>query len=384
MAAAKKGTCSVSFSGYYLYMRIVHLESGRHLYGGAQQVCYLLAGLAAEGIDNVLVCPRDSAIANTVSGYGGVEVIQIPIGGDLDFALSGRLRRLFEAHQPSLVHVHSRRGVDLFGGWNARWTGVPAILTRRVESAEYKLLAYIKYWPYAAIIAISRAIKEQLKEKVGGLEDRIYHVASGIEADRYRPAPPSGHLTKLFNLPGDTFKIGIVAQLIERKGHARLFEVLPELIKAHPAVRVLCFGQGPLEGKLRQQIDDLGLAEKVRFAGFRDDLATLLPDLDCLVHVPDREGLGVAVLEALSCGLPVLTSAVGGLVDMIEHESTGLLVNLNEDGALLEALRRIVQDGTLRARLGSAARKQVEAEFSADRMIRGNLSVYRTVLERKI
>lgn len=363
-------------------MRIVHLESGRHLNGGAQQVRYLIAGLAAKGIDNVLVCPRDSAIANTVGSCSGVEVIRIPMGGDLDFALSGRLRGLFESRQPSLVHVHSRRGADLFGGWNARWAGVPAILTRRVESAEFKPLAYIKYQPYAAIIAISRAIEAQLKENVGLPENRIHHVPSGIGTDRYRPAQQRGRLTKLFDLPVDAFKIGIVAQLIERKGHARLFEVLPELIKAHPEVQVLCFGQGPLERELRQQIDDLGLAEQVRLAGFRDDLARLLPDLDCLVHAPDREGLGVAVLEALSCGLPVLASAVGGLVDVIEHESTGLLVNLDEDGALLAALRRIVQDDVLRVRLGAAGRKRVETEFSADRMTRGNLLVYRTVLKR--
>jgi glycosyltransferase involved in cell wall biosynthesis len=364
-------------------MRVVHLESGRHLYGGAQQVCYLLSGLAAEGIDNVLVCPRDSAIANSVGQHGSIaEVIEIPMRGDLDISLPGRLRALLESRQPNLVHVHSRRGADRFGGWNARWAGVPAILTRRVESAEFKPLAYLKYQPYAAIIAISRAIEAQLKNNVGLAENRVHYVASGIATDRYRPAEEHGRLAELFELPKNAFKIGIVAQLIERKGHGRLFSVLPELIAAHPEVEVLCFGQGPLERELQRQIQELGLADKVRLVGFRSDLESLLPDLDCLVHPAEREGLGVAVLEALSCGLPVVASAVGGLVDVIEHESTGLLVDVEDNGALLQAVSRIVQDEGLRLRLGTAGRQRVQDEFSADSMTRGNLSVYREILSR--
>lgn len=364
-------------------MRVVHLESGRHLYGGAQQVCYLLSGLAAEGIDNVLVCPRDSAIANTVGGYRDIaEVIAIPMRGDLDVALPGRLKSLLESRRPDLVHVHSRRGADRFGGWNARWAGVPAVLTRRVESVEFKPLAYIKYQPYAAIVAISRAIEAQLRENVGLPEHRIHYVASGIATDRFQPATERGQLTELFDLPEQAFKIGIVAQLIERKGHARLFEALPELIGVHPEVRLLCFGQGSLERELRQRVEELGLSANVHFAGFRTDLEALLPDLDCLVHPADREGLGVAVLEALSCALPVVASRVGGLVDVVEHDSTGLLFDLDEPATLLRALRRIVEDEALRARLGSAGRQRVEAEFSAEQMTQGNLSVYHSVLRR--
>lgn len=364
-------------------MRVVHLESGRHLYGGAQQVCGLITGLAAEGIENVLICPRDSAIANTVGRMDrAAEVIEIPMRGDLDIALPGRLRSLLESRQPNIVHVHSRRGADHFGGWNARWAGVPAVLTRRVESAEFKALALLKYQPYAAIIAISRAIEAQLKDNVGLAQNRVHYVPSGVDTDRYRPIEARGRLAELYGLPAGAFTLGVVGQLILRKGHARLFDALPELIAAHPEVQVLCFGQGPLQQELEQQIQKLALTAHVRLAGFRNDLAWLLPELDCIVHPAEREGLGVAVLEALSCRVPVVASAVGGLVDIIEHESTGLLVDLGDDEGLLAALRRMVQDPGLRQRLGEAGRRRVETAFSVGSMTTGNLSIYREVMKR--
>jgi glycosyltransferase involved in cell wall biosynthesis len=271
--------------------------------------------------------------------------------------------------------------VDRFGGWNARWAGVPAILTRRVDSTELKALAHFKYKPYAAIIAISRAIEAQLKDHVGLSPERVHYVASGVDTDRYRPTETRGRLAEVFGLSADTVKIGVVAQLISRKGHEQLFSVLPELIAEHPKVDVLCFGQGPLRRELEDQIRSLALTAHVRLVGFRDDLIELLPELDCLVHPARREGLGVAVLEALSCRVPVVITAVGGLVDIVEHDVNGLLVAPDDDRALLAALRRIVQQPALRKRLGAAGRRRVEEAFSVDTMTRGNLAVYEQVMK---
>ncbi len=94
-----------------------------------------------------------------------------------------------------------------------------------------------------------------------------------------------------------------------------------------------------------------------------------------------REGLGVAVLEALSCRVPVVVTAVGGLVDVVEHGVNGLLVKPDDDRALLAALRRMVAEPELRRRLGEAGRRRVEEAFSVDAMTRGNLSVYGKVMK---
>lgn len=363
-------------------MRVVHIESGLHLYGGARQVCNLLSGLSAEGIENTLICPRDSAIAGSLGGPGsGIEVIEIPMRGDLDIALPGRLRNLLASHRPDLVHVHSRRGADRFGGWNARWAGVCAVLTRRVESAEFKPLARLKYQPYAAIVAISRAIETQLLDAVGLARNRVHYVASGVDTEHYRPAASQGRLTERFSLPDGSFTIGVVAQLIQRKGHARLLAVLPELIARHPAVKVLLFGRGPLQSELTRQVQDLGLTAHVTFAGFCGDLETLLPELDCLVHPAEREGLGVAVLEAMSCEVPVVVNGVGGLVDVVEHGSSGLIADIDNPMGILAAVEQLIRDPDLRATLGEAARKRVQNLFSMAGMTRGNLSVYREVLK---
>src|SRR5690606_15227889 len=145
-------------------MRVAHVESGRHLYGGARQVLHLIEGLDARGVDNVLVCTAGSAIAAEAAGR--CRVIELPLAGDVDPWAVRRLRRALSAARPDIVHVHSRRGADLYAGLAASGAPWRTVLSRRVDQREVAPWARIKYRPYAAIVAISRAVERELVEHV--------------------------------------------------------------------------------------------------------------------------------------------------------------------------------------------------------------------------
>jgi len=358
-------------------MRIMHLEAGRHLYGGAEQVRYLVQGLEAHEVENVLVCPRDSAISAATRAD---RVVELPMGGDLDVLLPARLKAVIETHQPSVLHVHSRRGADTAGGWSARSAGVPAVLTRRVDNREFAPWARLKYRPYRAVVAISSAVEDELLTHIGLERSRVFRVPSAVDPQRYRPAPVRDRLAATAGVPAGGLIIGVVAQLISRKGHALLFECLPELFSRFPDAHVLCFGRGPLKEMLIRQLVDLEIDTRVKLMGFRGDLPDLLPGLDLLVHPAQREGLGVAVLEAMSAGVPVVASTAGGLTDLIEHEVHGLTFEPADRRGLMEAMARMLADPELRARCGVAARERARAEFSVERMSRSYLEIYNQVL----
>jgi glycosyltransferase involved in cell wall biosynthesis len=230
------------------------------------------------------------------------------------------------------------------------------------------------------VIAISRAIEAQLRDNVGLSGQRVHYVASGVDTARYCPSSNRAKLNAIYSSGPGELTIGVIAQLIPRKGHAQLFRVLPELIAEVPSVHVLCFGQGSLEQELRRQVEDLGLKRHVHFAGFRNDLSELLPGLDLMAHPAQREGLGLAVLEALSCGVPAVVSAVGGLTDIVEDNVTGLLSDPGDDQSLLSALRSLCGDAALRRRLGDSGRRRVVDSFSVTNMSQGNLAIYRDIL----
>ena len=358
-------------------MRILHLESGRHLYGGARQVTYLIEGLDALGIDSVLLCARGSAIARCALP---AEIIELPLGGDLDVGQCLRLARMLRGLDVDLLHVHSRRGADLYGGLAACRAGVPAVLTRRVESEEPVPWARFKFRHYARVIAISRAIRAQLAERFGQAPSKLALVPSAVNPDELRADGARERLIDAFGLAPDAVIVGCVAQLIPRKGHATLLQSVAELAGAHPNLRTICFGAGPLARALEQQIAAHGLSERVTLAGFHEDLPALMPGLDLLVHAPEREGLGVAVLEALAARVPVVATAAGGVPDVIENGITGLLVPPNEPAALAAAIERMLSESALRTRLVAAGSAMVEQNFSIARMARGNLEVYRAVL----
>ncbi|WP_316366849.1 glycosyltransferase [Candidatus Thiodiazotropha sp. CDECU1] len=359
-------------------MRVLHVEAGMHLYGGARQVVYLLSGLQQQGVESCLVCPTGSAVAEAVHEIGEA-VEEIPMGGDHDLGLIFRLKRVIQHYNPDLVHIHSRRGADILGGIAARLSGVRSVLSRRVDNPEHPWLVASKYRLYDRVIAISQGIADVLSQE-GMPADKLVCVRSAVDVDLYQQPCDKTWFREQFGLAEDALVMGVAAQLIPRKGHRYLLQAMPKLIQAFPQVHLLLFGKGPSRELLQQQIEALQLQQHVTLAGFRDDLPRLLPCLDLLVHPALMEGLGVALLQGASAGLPIVAVEAGGMPEAVEDGVNGLLVPPGSDEALANAIHQLLENETLRQRMGESGREKMRRGFSVEQMVLGNLAVYRNLL----
>lgn len=363
-------------------MKTLHVEAGTHLYGGGLQVFFLVQGLQARGEEALLVCPTGSAIAAHAREHG-LRVHEIAMGGDQDIGLMGRVRALIRAEKPDLVHLHSRRGSDVWGALAARLEGVPTVMSRRNDNPEPRGWFHLKYKLYDRVVAISDGIRQVLL-KAGLSADKVVCVHSAVDTVRYWPhRDDMSWFGDEFHLASDVLTIAMAAQFIARKGHRTLIAALPAVIAAQPRTRVLLFGQGPELAVIKKQVERAELQQQVVFAGFRSDLERVLPCVDVMVHPAEMEGLGVALLQAAACGLPIVAGRAGGIPEIVRPGLNGELIEPGDVGALSGHLIRLLGDAALRQRYGAAGRALTLAEFSIDAMVEGNLQIYRDVCAAK-
>ncbi|MDD2769707.1 MAG: glycosyltransferase [Methylococcus sp.] len=361
-------------------MKVLHVEGGRNLYGGARQVLYLLDGLKRRGIANVLVCPAGSDLAREAAAHA--EVHAIPMAGDLDFRLIGRLYRIIRQVRPDLVHLHSRIGADVMGGIAARLSGVPVVHSRRQDNPEMRWAVSAKYRLHDRVVAISEGIGKVLASE-GLPASKLRCVRSAVDPEPFRQTCDHAWFRSEFGLPEGCMAIGVIAQLIDRKGHRFLLETLPALIAKFPSLHVLIFGKGTLEQALVETARRLGVEKHVRFPGFRDDLPRVLPCLDLVVHPALREGLGISLLQAASAGVPIVASRAGGIPEAVRDGFNGLLVPPGDTAALANAIGRLLDAPDLARQMGRHGRELIDREFSVDGMVEGNLAVYRELLAER-
>jgi len=358
-------------------MKILHVEGGRHLYGGARQVIYLLEGLTQRGIANGLICRAGSEIAWAAAPHA--EVFPMPMGGDLDLGLIPRIYFRCLQFGADIMHLHSRIGADVMGGIAGRLAKVPVVHSRRVDNPEPRWRVALKYRLHDRVIAISQAIGQVLLAE-GLPAPKLRVVRSAVDIRAYGGPRDRRILEERLGIPAQGPVIGVVAQLIPRKGHHFLIQALPPLVAEFPELQVLFFGQGPEAANLERRINAAGLGEQVRLCGFRTDLPDLLPCLDILVHPATLEGLGVSLLQASSAAVPIIASRVGGIPEAVRERVNGLLVPPGDVLALGDAIARLLRDEELARRLGRGGRVLMSAEFSIDKMVEGNLAVYRELV----
>lgn len=361
-------------------LRVLHVETGRHLYGGATQVLYLMTGLAEVGVESVLVTPPGSGI-ETAARERGIPVRPVPLAGEGDLRFIPRLRRVMLEEAPHLVHCHSRRGADTLGGVAAAWAGIPAVVSRRVDNPEPPWLALPKYRLFRHVITISEGIRREVLS-TGLPPHQVTCVRSAVEVAGWRGPGDRDRLRSLAGAGDGEPVLVVAAQFIPRKGHRDLLAALPTILDEvrGPAPRVVFLGRGPLEDHLRAEAGRLGVAERVAFPGFVPDLPALLPAADLLVHPATLEGLGVVLLQASAAGVPIVAARAGGIPEVVREGENGLLVPPGDPPALAAAILRVLADPELARRLGEGGRALAEREFTVEAMVRGNLAVYRQVL----
>jgi len=352
----------------------MHVEMGRHLYGGARQVAYLLNGLKEHPGEYGLVCAAGAEIIGAITNPD-VKIHRIKTKGDLDVHFIGRLREVIRREKPDMLHIHSRRG-DMLSALAGRLEKLPMVHSRRVDNPPSFFDLHFKFPLFKTIITISKGIREVLLE-AGVPANRVICIPSAVDTERFRPVRVNrqGFLQE-FGLTGDGPVLAMIAQLIPRKGHAVFFEALPAILAKHPRTRVLIFGRGPLKDELTRAVQKQGLDKFVRFEGFRTDLEHVIPHVDMVVHPAFMEGLGVSLLEAAACGVPIVACRAGGIPEIVRDKFNGFLVKPGDSKSLARHIIALLDEPDQLQLFSLTGRELVLEHFSIERMVRDNHRVY--------
>jgi glycosyltransferase involved in cell wall biosynthesis len=349
-------------------VRVVHVDPERGWGGGEAQVAYLVRELGRRGHQNVLAAPAGAPLAARAAALGA-RVVDCPIANDVDLRAVPRLRRL--AATADVVHFHTARAHAL-APWLAG-TRARRVVTRRMDYPPRGgwWTRHLYHRAVDGVIAISDGVRTAL---IGAGVDgaRIRVVPSGVDAEDF-VAPPGARerLRAEWGCgPGDRIVI-VIGVLEARKGHAVLFDALRRLPDVG-GVRCVVAGDGALATELEERARGL----PIRFLGFRSDVAACLAAADVAVLPSLHEGLGIAALESMAAGRPLVATRVGGLAEVVEDGASGLLVPPGDAAALAAALARLLDDPALAARLAAAAAARVRAKFSVAAMAEGTLACY--------
>jgi len=310
-----------------------------------------------------------------------MDVETIPLRGEASVGAYFALCRIIRRRRPDIVHVHSRRGADLWGVLAAKATGTPLVITRRVDNPEPRWLARLRYGPACRVVGISKKICEVLQSE-GVPAAKLQCIRSGVDTSAYAPRPWSGYLARQFGIAPEEKTVVMAAQFIARKGHATLLGSVPAVLEKHPRTRFLILGKGSLLEDVRAKAAAFG--ERVLVPGFREDFADILPECDILAHPAEMEGLGVVILQAAACGVPVVSTRAGGIPEVVVDGRSGLLIRPDDPAALADRINSLLADDGLRKEMSLFARDFALRELSIQAMADGNHAMYEDILKAKI
>jgi len=359
-------------------MTVVHVNTEWAWGGGEVQTCCLIRGLEALGIENVLVAQPGSQIALQMTDEGA-KVAPLRMRGECDVLAIVRLSSMLRQMNPDVLHLHTSHAHTL--GWLAgRLAHVKRIVvTRRMDHDINGIFSWVKYRRVDHIVAISEVIGRTLSRS-GLSPEKLSMIYSAVACSE---TYPQGDLRSVYGFGPDIPVVGTVATLARQKGHAHIFEAIRIVKQRYPQIRLLVAGTGPLEKRLRKLAKKLDLADAIVFAGFRRDIPQVLNTLNLFVLASQDEGLGVSLLEAACRGLPIIATDVGGIPEIVEDGTTGLLVPPRDGQALAEKMLDLLDHPEKAETLGRNARALVRERFSLETMVQRYCALYRQLLDGK-
>jgi glycosyltransferase involved in cell wall biosynthesis len=375
-------------------IRVAHVIT-RMIVGGAQETALLAAALADRSrFDPLLVCGPQTGSEGSLHDEVRRRDVELVVLPDLvrevhpwhDARALPALTRLFRDRAVDVVHTNSSKA-GIVGRAAARRAGVPSVVHTvhgwpfhehqpRVVAATWRVLErrMAPLTDHLVVVADADRLKG-LSAGIGTPEQYVT-VRSSLELSRYDPARPlRDEVREELGLPLEAPVLGAVNRLSDQKDPLALLTAFRAVRAGAPDARLLLVGDGPLDGAVRRRVAALGLQDAVTMTGLRSDVPRLLQALDVFVSTSLWEGLPRAIIEAMATGLPVVATPADGVVDVLDDGRTGRLVAPSDPQAVAAAVLDLLREPESAARLGHAARVQVQ-DFDAVRMARALEALY--------
>jgi glycosyltransferase involved in cell wall biosynthesis len=353
-------------------MHIVHLTASAFFGGPERQMLGLAGALPSEYASSFVSFAEGGRCRTFLSraraaGFDAAELIH----DTPDLRASVReLTAFLRGNVADVLITHGYKS-NLLGRPAARRAGIPIVSVSRGWTGEN-----VKVWCYEAVdrfhlrfmdrvVCVSASQAERVR-RAGVPPERVRVIRNAARLPAFADPDPAARQV-LRDLAGGEGPIVLAAgRLSPEKGIQVLVEAVPGLLRAIPTARVIVFGDGPLRGTLERRAADLGIADRVRLPGFRDDLDSLLPWVD-IVAIPSlSEGLPNIALEAAAAAVPVVATEVGGTPEVVVNGRTGFLVPPDDPALLAGRIGDLLRDRDWARTFGTAGRRWVEDYFSFD------------------
>lgn len=331
------------------------------------------------GQDQELLCVKGSPLIAFCKDKG-IPFLTFQKRMSTDPIVGWEIRRICRDHRIDLIHVHDSHAhtfaylAAIFGN------KTPIVVSRRVDFPIGKSGFSLQKYHHPAvrkILCVSEGIRQILLQDYKKTEQAAV-VYSGIDLARFRH-PDTGILHRQLGIPPHIPLIGMVAAIAPHKDYFTFADTV-EILLGHglEAHFLIIGGDGGEQEKIEQYIRAKKLGAYIHLTGHRDDIPLVLPELSLFLFTSKTEGLGTSLLDAMACGVPVVSTDAGGIPEIVKDGETGMLAPVGDAGRLAEQVEKVLADPVLRGHLTQTAREQV-AGFSKEAMARETLAHYRSL-----
>ena len=366
------------------------LHAIHHLVVGGMEngLVNLINHLPAERFRHAIACIEDFSDFRARIQRNDVEVFALHRSRIGASGVRREIYRLCRRMRPALVHSRNQSGLDAL--LPARLAGVRSSVhsehgwdVDNLDGRRWKprLLRRLHAPLVDEYITVSKDLQRFLTERIGIAPNRVTQIYNGVDVERFVPAPVRSAVALPVGFEGDgRVRIGSVGRIQPIKDHATLLRAMASLVERRPGLRsvarLVLVGDGPLREAISAQARTLGIADIVWLPGATNRVPDMLRAFDVFVLPSLNEGISNTMLEAMASGLPVLATAVGGNLELVDDGLTGWLFPAQDSRALAKLLERYLDDPELRRRHGAAAREAAESRFSLAAMIANYGAVY--------
>ena len=365
-------------------MNILFLTTHLNAGGITSYLMTLSRGLVKKG-HRVLIVSSGGQLGQELDSSGIKHItINIRTKSELDFRIYwalGHLNDILRREKIDLIHAQTRI-TQVMASWLSWMSKIPYVATCH---GFFKPRLSRKIFPCWGnrVIAISAPVQEHLIKDFHVEFPQIALIPNGIDLERFPliTALRKQEQRRKFSL-GDEPTVGIIARLSEVKGQDILIAAMKKVVGNFPDAKLLIVGEGGWQSKIEELVKSLRLTDNVRFYSIVNQTADMLSLFDVFAMPSRQEGLGLSVMEAQSCGVPVVASKVGGLVSLIDDGRTGLLVPPENPNLLAEAILLLLKNKAKAQEMGLRARDFIQKEFSAQSMVDKTFELYQHTIQQ--